>query len=792
MSRRVRLTAVLTHPVQYYAPWFRWMAARCPDIELTVVYATEPSAEQQGVGFGRPVTWDMPLRDGYASVVVRPAREGDSVSSERFRGVDARDIGQAVLDTRPDVVLIPGWHSISLLRAVRACRRASLPVLYRGDTHWGSRPAGWRRLPWRLRTWFLLRLFTGYLAVGQRARDYLERLAVAGPRIFDSPHCVDNEAFSGAAALYRPPAARAAARAALGLDPQDFVALHVGKLAPHKRPLDVVQGVARLGRGASLLMVGSGELEEACRTEARRLGVRASFAGFLNQGEMGRAYAVADCLVVASATESWGLVVNEALATGLPVVVSDGAGCVPDLVSAGETGEVFAAGDCRALAAAIERVRQRAGAGHDWAGACRSRARTHGFDAATAGLLAACRSVTTRPAVSVVACCAGMVMVGGLERMTFEVLRVLRERGAAVHCVVNSWENHRIVALARRICATWSTGFHWYRLDRHTRNPFRWAQMGWDMARTSLGLLRDARRARATHVLVPEFGSALRNAPALLLLRALGVVVILRVANHPNPGPFYRFIWRHALPPLVDHFVANSRFSAGRLLEAGVPERKLATIRNAVAERPVPPGTDADAVALVNSRPTILCVGQIAPFKGTHLVVEAALRLLESGHDIQAVIVGPVPGWPPEHVDYMRAMRERVAAAGAGDRVHFVGERENVLAIMRAAYLLAAPIVQEETFGNVALEAASVGLPVVAFARGGLVELVEHGVTGYLCAEPTLDELIEGLRYFLKDRGRRDKAAAASAAAVTQPDSDVTPAEFARRWWALFSEGPRP
>lgn len=792
MSRPVRLTAVLTHPVQYYSPWFRWMAGHCPEIELTVVYATEPTPDQQGVGFGRPVRWDVPLREGYRSVVARPARPDDSVASDRFRGLDVREIGRAVLDTRPDVALVPGWHSITLLRAIRACRRAGIPVLYRGDTHWGTGPAGWRRLPWRLRTWLLLRLFDGYLAVGQRAREYLVRFGAPGPRVFASPHCVDNEAFASVAARHRPPAARAAARVALGLDPAAFVVLHVGKLEPRKQPLDVVRGVAMLGRGASLLMVGSGELEEGCRSEARRLDVRATFAGFLNQSELGRAYAAADCLVLASVSESWGLVVNEALAAGLPAIVSDGAGCAPDLVSAGETGEVFPAGDPEALAAAIERLRQRTEAGQDWTSACQRRVCEHSFEAATAGLLAACRSVTTRPSVSVVACCAGMVMVGGLERMTFEVLRALRGRGATVHCIVNSWENHRIVPLARRIGATWSTGYHWYRLDRHTRNPLRWAQVAWDIARTSLGLLADARRARATHVLVPEFGSALRNGPALLLLRALGVRVILRAANHPDPGAFYRFIWGRVLPPLVNRFVANSRFSAGRLLEAGVPERKIETIRNAVAARPVPPATDADAIALVGARPTILCVGQIAPFKGTHLVVEAALLLLESGYDVQAVIVGPVPGWPPQFVEYVHAMRERVAAAGAAGRVHFVGERENVLAIMRAAYLLAAPILQEETFGNVALEAKSVGLPVVAFATGGLVELVDHGVTGYLCAEPTLDGLVEGLRYFLEDPARRDKAAAASMASLSQPDSDVAPDEFARRWWALFSEGPRP
>ena len=120
--------------------------------------------------------------------------------------------------------------------------------------------------------------------------------------------------------------------------------------------------------------------------------------------------------------------------------------------------------------------------------------------------------------------------------------------------------------------------------------------------------------------------------------------------------------------------------------------------------------------------------------------------------------------------------------------MHFVGERQNVLAIMRASYLFGAPIVQEETFGNVVLEARSVGLPVVAFARGALPELIEHGVTGILCHDMNVQSLIAGLRFFLDDPHARDRASAASVACLARPDADHTPEEFRRRWWSLLVE----
>lgn len=402
--RPIRLTVVLTHPVQYYAPWFRHITAHCPELDLTVLYATEPTAAQQGVGFGVSFQWDTPLVEGYRCRILRAARPRESVHSERFWGLDVREIGTALADSRPDVALIPGWHSVTLVRALWACRRARIPTLYRGDTHLGHRPRGWRGAVWGVRTRRLVHLFDGHLSVGTRAREYLTHFGVEPCGVFDAPHAVDNEFFARTSSPHRAPDARAAARVAWGLEPQAFVVLFVGKLEPKKRPLDLIRAMAGLGSRASVLVVGTGELMTACRSEAERLGLRAAWAGFLNQSELGRAYAAADCLVLPSDwAETWGLVVNEALATGLPCVVADRVGCAPDLVTRGETGDIFPTGDPAELAAALGRIRAGVESGRDYARACRQRAASHSFDRTTAGLLAACRAVarargSSRPA----------------------------------------------------------------------------------------------------------------------------------------------------------------------------------------------------------------------------------------------------------------------------------------------------------------------------------------------------------------------------------------------------------
>lgn len=389
--------------------------------------------------------------------------------------------------------------------------------------------------------------------------------------------------------------------------------------------------------------------------------------------------------------------------------------------------------------------------------------------------------------VRVVACFGGMVIVSGMERMSFEVLRVLKENGAEVHCILNSWENHRIVNLVDSIGGSWSTGYYRYRFDRHTRNPWRILQMLWDVLMTSAGLLRDAFRFRATHVFIPEHASVLRNAPALLVLRALGRPVVLRLPNSPDRGRFYRLLWRHVLPRFVSRIAVNSEFTLSRCEEMGIDRAKVALIRNRVSRRMPSSAADQEILNRIRSRRSLLCVGQIAPFKGTHIAVNAALALLEEGRDLQLVVAGAHPIWPPELVEYFEGMQKTVSVRGHSESVQFVGYVGNVLDIMRESWLLLAPIPEEESFGNVILEAKSVGLPVVGFPRGGIPELIEHKITGWLCRDCAEDSLLEGIEFFLRHPAVRETARDNSLRSFRDPAGRYAPEVFSRAWSRLFS-----
>ena len=793
MITPLRLTAVLTHPIQYYAPWFRHLHNNAPEITLTVVHGIQPTPAQQGVGFDRAFTWDVPLTDGYNSVIVRNARPEDRVDSGSFAGLDVVEIARAVADTRPDVVLITGWYSVTLVRALLACRRLGVPTLYRGDSHLLSAPRGWRRPFWTLKTRLLLRQFDGFLSPGVRVKEYLRWFGVPDHRIFQVPHAVDNAMFAAAAAPYQRPDVRAAARLRWGIDPEAFVVLFVGKLTPSKRPLNVVRAVARLAPGATLMMVGSGPLEAAVREEAAALNVSLTMVGFKNQSELGEPYGLADCLTLPSDfTETWGLVVNEALATGLPCVVSHAVGCAPDLIRPNETGYEYPLDDIDALTIALAKVRHRKTEGHDWGPACRGLVRAYSYDAMTAGVIRASRSVLRHSigpepvwrdsSRRIIACCGQMVIAGGLERMTFEVLNAQRKAGAACHAIVNGWESFRITPLAELSGASWSVGPYFHGLTRRRLTPVTIARMVTEIMRVSADLFRTASWIRPSHILLPDFLVVLRNAPALAWLRLRGVRTIMRLGNAPSPGRFYELLWRHVIDRLVDRFVTNSEFTRRELLAHGIEPAKVTVIPNMLGRRAGRWNADGPRIP-----GRVIFVGQIIREKGLDLLLDAIATLRGRGIDATLDVVGDMDGWEsPVARGYRESIRQRAGRADLREAVTFLGWREDIPELMSQASVHCCPSrpQQREAFGNVVLEAKVSGLPSIVTTSGDLPELVAHGVDGWVCEETTADALAEGLRHFFEapdELARASRAAHGSAALYNEE-------RFAAAWNAIFEE----
>jgi glycosyltransferase involved in cell wall biosynthesis len=201
----------------------------------------------------------------------------------------------------------------------------------------------------------MLRVFDAFLDVGQWSREYYLHYGVSQDRIFHVPHVIDEGSFLFRAESLR--AERNAIRAAWELPFDATVFLFAGKFIAKKNPLDFVRAfeiAAYSEARVAGLMVGDGPQRSVCQSLVRDGGLAVTFAGFLNQSEITRAYIAADCLVLPSdGGETWGIVVNEAMWCELPCIVSDQVGCGPDLVARQGTGRIFPLHDAKALADAM-------------------------------------------------------------------------------------------------------------------------------------------------------------------------------------------------------------------------------------------------------------------------------------------------------------------------------------------------------------------------------------------------------------------------------------------------------
>jgi glycosyltransferase involved in cell wall biosynthesis len=341
--------------VQYQAPWFRALA-RVMDLEVFFCHR-QTAAGQAAADFGVEFEWDVPLLDGYRYTWLENVARRPDVS--HFAGCDTPEIAARLAGGRFDACLVHGWYLKSYVQAIRACWRLKMPILVRGDSHLKTPRSrvktAAKYLPYR---WFLNRI-NAHLYVGSANRAYLEAYGVPPERLFFAPHFVDNEFFAVRAETARREGVRDDMRRGWGAGPDATVFLFVGKLIEKKRPADFVTAVADArakpgGASARAVVVGSGPLATEIDALARRLDVPIHFAGFQNQSALPAYYASADALVLPSdGGETWGLVVNEAMACGLPAIVSDAVGCAGDLVRSGETGFVFPCGDVAACAHAM-------------------------------------------------------------------------------------------------------------------------------------------------------------------------------------------------------------------------------------------------------------------------------------------------------------------------------------------------------------------------------------------------------------------------------------------------------
>jgi glycosyltransferase involved in cell wall biosynthesis len=402
-SRPIRLAYVLSHPIQYQSPLLRRIAAE-PGIDLTVLYTSDYSVRGfKDVGFGVEVKWDVPLLDGYKYKYLPRLRDADEVYV--FAPLNygfLREFRRGGYD----VVWVHGYATANAMHAMMAARLLGLPVIQRMEGTLIDRPRTGARL--RVKSTVLggLRhLVDAVLPIGTLNAEYWREYLPEVPQ-FLMPYAVDNASFAAKAEAAAPQ--REHLRAALGLQPGRPIILFCSKLTERKRCIDLLEayallspdGASREGKRSAepqpyLLIAGDGEQRAMLEARTKQLGWESvRFLGFKNQSELPALYDLCDVFCLPSVHEPWGLIVNELMATGRAVVVSDQVGCQRDLVRDGETGFVHKAYDVPALAAALRRLTTEPGLAQKIGAAGKERIQSWDYEADMRGLKAALEYVT--------------------------------------------------------------------------------------------------------------------------------------------------------------------------------------------------------------------------------------------------------------------------------------------------------------------------------------------------------------------------------------------------------------
>jgi glycosyltransferase involved in cell wall biosynthesis len=349
-----RLAIVLSHPTQYYSPWFRWLRANT-SLTFRVFYLDEsgltPTRDEK---FQKTFSWDVDLTSGYDwELVENTARRPSTL---RFFGLRNPALHRRIDDWGATAILLFGYNYATHLKLIVWARQKKIPLIFRGDSHLLGRP---QRSSWNLALGtsnfakrLLYRQFAAITCVGAANRDYFRFHGVPDEKLFFVPHAVNAAHFDPASPAHRN--ISLALRVELGLTAQTRVILFAGKLIPQKQPLALLDAFLALNLpDAALVFVGEGpeKPEMLARAASAPAETNLHFLPFANQSEMPSRYLLADLFVLPSrgGYETWGLAVNEAMHLGVPCLVSDHVGCQRDLVTDGETGWVFRADDPASL-----------------------------------------------------------------------------------------------------------------------------------------------------------------------------------------------------------------------------------------------------------------------------------------------------------------------------------------------------------------------------------------------------------------------------------------------------------
>lgn len=307
----MKLALVTTHPIQYYVPLFELLAKK---IELKVFF-TGGHHYAYDHDFQREIHWDIPLLTGYDYEFTKKTTAIASIS-----------------DFKPDHLLIYGWYSPTHFKLLRHFKN-KVNILFRGDSNLLNRLPWWKN---SVKTLFLKWVYSHVdtaLYAGINNKAYFKKYGLKESQLKFVGHVIDNDRFANHQSTGE-------VRNQMGISDQDLLVLFAGKFNDNKNPLLLLKAFVEIKlKNTHLLFIGSGILAKELAAETAKH-TNVHILPFQNQQIIPTFYNACDLFCLPSKSESWGLAINEAMACGKAILVSNKCGAATDLVKQ-ENGLVF-------------------------------------------------------------------------------------------------------------------------------------------------------------------------------------------------------------------------------------------------------------------------------------------------------------------------------------------------------------------------------------------------------------------------------------------------------------------